>query len=138
MDHIHLIRKVAKAYNELDYTEIEEVASDQIIYENQSIFNPLRGKSEVTGYLKRMFDKMKSSGNLLFAEIGIVKKKNDSGFKYLEYKDGSPCIIVSQGRKENKVALILIEAEGDKLARIDICTVAPHWSQAEVINEFAA
>jgi hypothetical protein len=129
---------VAKAYNNLDYTEIEEMASDQIIYENQSIFNPLKGKREVTGYLKRLFDKMKNSGNLLFAEIGIVKEKSNTRFKYFESIEGSPCLIMSLGHKENKVALILIEAEGDKLARIDICTVAPHWSQAEVINEYAA
>jgi len=138
MDQINLIKKVARAYNNLDYTEIEEVSSDQIVYENQNIFFALKGKKQVTGYLERKFNSLKNEGNLFYAEIGVVKDQNNTSFEDLMYPEGTPCIIVSQGKKENKVALILIEAENEKLKRIDICTVAPHWSQAAGTNEFPA
>jgi len=136
MNQVNLIKKVAKAYNNLDYTEIEEVSSDQIVYENQDVFHPLKGKQQVSRFLERKFSSVKSSGDPLFAEIGIMKDKGDSMSEHPVTNEGMPCIIVSQGKKENKVALILIEAQEDKLTRIDICTVSPHWSMAAGTNEF--
>ena len=80
MNELELIRKVAKAYNNLDYKEIEGVASDDIIYESQNVFSALNGKNAVIDYLKGKFQTIKDSGNSVFAEIGIVGMQRFNSF----------------------------------------------------------
>ena len=119
-----LLKIVAKAYNNLDYKKIETMASEDIVYESQDFFSALEGKKAVMNYLQPKFEKVKNSGHPVFAEIGFIKDQSRS------------CIIMSQGTVENKISVVLIEAREEKLSRIDICTVFPHWSQATGTNEY--
>lgn len=135
MNELNIIRNVAKAYNNLDYKEIEVIASDNIVYESQNVFGALNGKKEVIDYLRGKFKNMKDSNNLVFAEIGILDSQKDSNGELL-LSEGTLCLILSQGIKDNKVAVILVTTEDGKLARIDICSVAPHWSEAMGTGEF--
>jgi hypothetical protein len=130
MSDIELIIIVAKSYNNLDYKFIEEIASDDIIYESQSVFSALIGKKKVIHYLKGKFNTIKDSDSPVFAEIGFPGYNNKEIKKDFSEYLGRPCIILSQDSKDHKVALVQIRSESGKLKRIDICTVAPHWSEA--------
>ena len=115
MNELEFYKEVSKAYNNLDYTLMENVFSDEVVYESQNVFSSLNGKNEVVDYLKGKFKAISSSKNLVFAELGYLP-------------NNKPCIILSQGSKENKGSVVLLEIENQAVARIDICTVAPHWS----------
>lgn len=124
MNEMDLLKIVAKAYNNLDYKELETIASDDIVYESQDVFSALEGKKAVLNYLQPKFETVKNSGHLVFAEIGYIKNQSRS------------CIIMSQGTLENKISVVLIESRDEKLSRIDICTIFPHWSQVTGTNEY--
>ncbi|MGJ8760859.1 MAG: hypothetical protein ACSHXA_09955 [Polaribacter sp.] len=71
------------------------------------------------------FKVVKDSNNIVFTEVGCLDAEKEN-----------PCIILSQGSKENKGGLILIETKNSLVSRIDICTVAPHWSSAIGTGEY--
>ncbi len=121
-----LISKVGIAYNTLDYKNIEDVAAENIIYESQNVFTPLIGKGNVTEFLRKKFQAIKKSGSVVTAELATLphSRRNADGTL-----SDLPCIILSQDGK--KVCLMLIEHDQDKITRIDICSVAPHWSSAK-------
>lgn len=136
MNKLELIRLLAKAYNNLDIKEIEEILSEEIIYESQNVLKPICGKNELKTYLSAKFELIKNTKNTVFAEIGFLGEEDRSNFNDLSNYKGQPCIILSQGEKENKGALILIEAANNKILRIDICTIAPHWTLANRTNQY--
>jgi hypothetical protein len=41
----------------------------------------------------------------------------------LETDFPGPCVVLAQGDKENLVALVLAEVEGDLISRLDMCIV---------------
>lgn len=135
MGELDLLRKVAKAYNNLDYTEIEAIASDNLVYESQEVLSSLNGKEKVIDHLKGKFETINETENFAYAEIGILGSQRNSNVQ-VWLAPGSPCIILSQGSIENKLALVFIKIENEKLSRIDICTIAPHWSQVKGTREF--
>ncbi|TXE08551.1 hypothetical protein ES711_08595 [Gelidibacter salicanalis] len=119
------IRALAKSYNKLDHDLLDSILEDNIIYESQNVLDPVVGKANVMDYLRAKFDAIRVSNNLVHAEIGFLSENSQD-----------PCIILSQGNKDNKGALILIEENNNKIARIDICTIAPHWSSAIRTDEY--
>ena len=125
MNHFDAVNEVAKAYNNLDYTLIDNIADDNISYESQNVLNAIEGKEQVINYLKGKFEVVRNSDNLVYAELG-----------YLAPNESEPCIILSQGNKEDQGALILVKTNHNKVIRIDICTVAPHWSEATRTHEY--
>ncbi|MFD1616083.1 hypothetical protein [Gelatiniphilus marinus] len=122
---INLIKTLAKSYNNLNQDGLESVLDENIIYESQNVLNALEGKQNVLSYLEGKFKTIHNSGNQVYAELGFLDKAKKK-----------PCIILSQGDKENKGALILIEAKNNLITRIDICTVVPHWKSAIQTNEY--
>ncbi|WP_299061719.1 hypothetical protein [uncultured Polaribacter sp.] len=119
------ITELAKTYNNLDIRYVENLLKANVIYESQNVLTPIEGKENLIDYLQNKFKIIKDTDNLVFAEIG-----------YLDTGKSKPCIILSQGNKENKGALILIKTKDNLITRIDICTVAPHWSSAIRTNEY--
>lgn len=119
------ITELAKTYNNLDIRYVENLLKANVIYESQNVLTPIEGKENLINYLQNKFKIIKDTDNLVFAEIG-----------YLDTEKSKPCIILSQGNKENKGALILIKTKDNLITRIDICTVAPHWSSAIRTNEY--
>lgn len=136
MNELKLIVMLAKAYNKLNYKEIENVVSEDVVYESQNVLSALNGKTEVLEYLKGKFETIRKSGNLVFAEIGFLGKQEILNVNNLSEYKGRPCIILSQGNKEAKGALILVESDVNEIKRIDICTVAPHWTHATRTNKY--
>jgi hypothetical protein len=127
---INLIKGVAKAYNNLDYKEIEVIADENITYSSQSVLSSLNGKDEVINYLKEKFESIKRSNNLVFAELAYMGTQESWTIKISDLND-EPCILLSQGSKEDKGAIILVHTNNLELVvKIEICTVVPHWSTA--------
>jgi hypothetical protein len=116
------ITELAKTYNNLDESFIADLLSEDIIYESQNVLTPIEGKENLLYYLKNKFKRIKELNSIVFAEIGFL---NDNS-----------CIILSQDEKENKSSLVLIEINNNLISRIDLCTVAPHWSSAKRIGEY--
>ena len=122
---IKLIKEVGKAYNTLNHNVLDASLDDGIIYESQNVLKALKGKKAVMEYLEGKFATIRKLENHVYAELG-----------FLDEAKQKPCIILSQGSKENKGALILVEENNNKITRIDICTVAPHWTSAIRTNEY--
>jgi len=115
------------AYNTLNYVVLENVLSENVKYESQNVMTPIIGKNNLLILLKGKFNTIKNSGNTVYAEIG-----------HLHGDKAKPCIILSQGTKENKGALVYVEVEERKISAINICTLAPHWSTAIPTGEYPA
>lgn len=118
------ITELAKTYNNLDESFIADLLSEDIIYESQNVLTPIEGKENLLYYLKNKFKRINELKSIVFAEIGFL---NDNS-----------CIILSQDEKENKSSLVLIEINNNLISRIDLCTVAPHWSSAKRTDEYPA
>ena len=119
-----LVRKVATAYNTLNSEVFKDIIPDDFTYESQHVFEPINGKDKFLEYIGAKYNTIQNSNNAVYAEFA--------------YHENSPCIIISQGDKENKGALLLLEltTEGDKIQRMDMCGVAPHWSSAKRTHEY--
>jgi hypothetical protein len=84
----------------------------------------MNGKESFLAYIIKKYTAFKNTNNLVYAELG--------------FHQNTPCIIMSQGDKENKGALIFIELtkEEDKIQRMDMCGISPHWSSARRTHEY--
>jgi hypothetical protein len=121
------ITELAKTYNNLDIKYLSDLLSEDVRYESQNVLTPIVGKENLINYLKQKLKLIKESNHLVYAEIG-----------FLDTKKENPCIILSQGNKESKGALVLVETIDNLISGIDICTVAPHWSTAIRTNDYPA
>lgn len=119
-----IVRKIATAYNTLNPEIFADFLADDFTYESQHVFEPMNGKETFLEYIKGKYNTIRRTGEKVYAEIG--------------YYENAPCMIISQGDKEDKVALLFIEltTEGDKVQRMDMCGVAPNWSSAKRTHEY--
>lgn len=121
MTNLEIVKEVAKGYNKLDYSIIEAIASNEIIYESQWVINSINGSKEVFSYLAHKFEIIKKSATEMHAELA--------------YFGEEPCIVLAQNSKENPVATIRVKIENQKITRLDICQI-PHWSDTFRTNEY--
>jgi hypothetical protein len=63
-------------------------------------------------YLKPKLEAVKLSGNRVWAEMGTL----NGDFT-------GPCVLLAQGDKDNLVAVVLAQVEGDSISRLDMCIV---------------
>jgi hypothetical protein len=120
----NLVRKIATAYNTLNSEILTDLIADDFVYESQHVFEPMNGKDNFLKYIAGKYKTIQNSKSIVYAEIG--------------YHENTPCIIISQGEKDNKGALLFLELtkEGDKIQRMDMCGIAPHWSSAKRTHEY--
>ncbi|HMK55279.1 MAG TPA: hypothetical protein VK448_01425 [Dissulfurispiraceae bacterium] len=132
-----LITALGKTYNNLDVSYIEELLDEAVIYESQQVLCPLKGKEAVLNYLRKKFMTLRQTpGAELIAEIGFMGSQERAYIKAAFVAEGQPCLILSQGGKDRKLAVALIEALRGKIRRVELCTVAPHWSQVKGTGEY--
>ena len=132
-----LVTALGKAYNNLDVVHIEELIDDNVIYESQQVICPLKGREAVTDYLRKKFDTLrKTPGSELIAEFGFMGSQEHSYIHAAFAREGQPCLILSQGEKERKLAGVLGEGLKGKISRGELCTIAPHWSQVKGTGEY--
>lgn len=132
-----LTTEVAKAYNNLDASIIADRLADDIVYESQQVLIPLRGKPGVVEYLEQKFRTISNTPEAqLFVELAFLDNLDDTMIPLSFAREGQPCLIMAQGKREHKLAVVLVHERDRKISRIDICTVAPHWSQARGTGEY--
>jgi hypothetical protein len=129
MNKMKLLLELAKAYNNLDYSLLHSIVSDDIVYESQDVFSALVGREKVFKYLEAKFLTVRNSALPVYAEMSFLDNEPSAGI-YAKTKENHPCIILSQGTKENKIALVLVKVSESRIRRIDVCTVFPHFSEA--------
>lgn len=132
-----LTTDVAKAYNNLDVSFIENKLADDVVYESQQVLVPLRGKPGVVEYLQKKFETISSTPDaMLYVELAFLENLSDSMIPVAFAQDGQPCLIMAQGSPDKKLAVVVVHEFNGLISRIDLCTVAPHWSQAKGTGEF--
>ena len=132
-----LVTALGKAYNTLDVAHIEQLLDDDIKYASQQVFSPLKGKEAVLDYLRTKFTTLRNTpGSELFAEIGFMGSQEREYIKAAFATEGQPCLILSQGQKDRKLAVVLVEGIEGKISDVQLCTVAPHWSQVQGTGEY--
>ncbi|MCC6448331.1 MAG: hypothetical protein IT215_06580 [Chitinophagaceae bacterium] len=125
---IELLRYLAKSWNNLDVSFIEEILTDDFIYESQWVLNPLVGKQQFLSYLNAKFSAIKKVRN-----TQVMTVSAEMAF----HKDISerPCLILSQITNSGiRQVSVLVESVGNKLKRIDVCFI-PDPSKALLTGE---
>ena len=106
------LRAYAAMMNTLESSKLEPLLAENFHYASQMVFSEIESRQEYMAYIQPKLEAVRSSGNSVWAEMGSL----ETGFP-------GPCVILAQGDKENLVALVLAEVEGDFITRIDMCIV---------------
>ena len=106
------LKAYASMMNTLDSSKLEPLLSPDFHYESQMVFSEIKSKQEYLDYINPKLKTVKASGTKVWAEMAL-----------LTHSFPGPCVVLSQGEKENLVALVLAEVKGDLIKRIDMCIV---------------
>jgi len=120
-------RQWGRACNRLDAALLPSL-HPELIYESQTVLNPLRGSKEVSAYVARKFDRIAAAGDgmAVTAEIAHVDLPEAAGY---------PCLLARQGGKP--VCLIKLKVDDAGLVeRVDFLVVAPTPDCARGTGEF--
>lgn len=138
-NQLRIIKQIATAYNRFDYSLFEPLLADNSVYESQMVHVPMNGKENFLAFIKAKFKTIQETNAIVFAEIGYLSLKSQTGNPKFLMKENTPCIIIAQGNKENKASILLIKVKDDLVTQMDMCTkVQPHWSAAKRTNEYPA
>ena len=115
----------ARAWNNLNTSFLFSFLSEDIVLESQNVLEPIKSKSEVLNYLNSKMQTISKADDeyKVFAQIGSVFNCR-------------PCVIISQGDKNNLTLTVLFTIRDELISRIDLCSVAPHPREAELTNYF--
>ncbi len=109
------LRAYAQMLNTLSVTPLEPLLADEFVYESQRVFSALTSKHEFLAYIRPKLETIRSAHATVFAEMGMVTA----------YGEHQPCVVLSQGQRDNLVGLVLAKVCGDRLSRLDLCDVPP-------------
>jgi len=125
---VDMIESVAIAFNKRDFKLFEALLSNDFIYYNQRNGIQVSGKVCFLEYIQDVFEVMKFDA-VVFAELGYINNN-------LKGENSScPCIILAEGRKEQKSALLLIEEENGQIIKMNLFTNEDErWDQVEPTN----
>jgi hypothetical protein len=114
---IELLRYLAKSWNNLDVSFIEEILADDLVYESQWVLNPVVGKQQFLFYLNAKFSAIKKARDSQIMTVSAEMAFHKDIFE-------RPCLILSQITNEcvHQVS-VLIELVGNKMKRIDVCFI---------------
>ena len=128
-----VITQLATAYNTYNAKLFESIIANDFEYESQQVFDVMRGKSIFIKYITGKFKTIKRTGATVYAEIGYSDWNNDVSKSITQLqKTGKACLIMAQGEKENKVAILMPKFNNAGLIQqMIMCSIAPHWSNAK-------
>jgi hypothetical protein len=125
---IELLRCLARTWNNLDVSFIEEVLAEDFIYESQWVLCPLTGKQQFLSHLNSKFSAIKIARN---TQIMIVSAE----MAFHRGVSERPCLILSQITNEGiRQVSVLVEPVGNKMRRIDVCFI-PRPTEAILTGE---
>jgi hypothetical protein len=113
-----LIKELAKAWNNLNVSFIENLLIDDFRYASQWVVEEMKGKDNYINFISTKFQKIRESiaenGDKIIAEIGYCTQ----GFP------NKPCIVLTQiSGNEKSPATLLIETDNGLIKRIDMCAI---------------
>ncbi len=126
---IEILKKLAKSWNNLDTSFIENELADDLMYKSQWVLIPIEGKVDFLSYLKSKFtaikQTMQSDTMIVTAEIAVQPSLKNK-----------PCIVLKQISPDGITQVsILVEIKERKIKRIDVCFI-PDPTEAHLTGEF--
>ncbi len=122
------LRQLAKCWNNLDTSFIEQALADDFIYESQWVLIPIEGKEFFLSYLHAKFQAIKVS--MLQQKMSVTAEL--ALHPAIQYK---PCIVLTQITSDEIIqVLLLIILKHKKIIRIDVCFI-PNPTEAELTGE---
>ena len=106
------LRAYAAMINTLDISKLEPYLSKDFRYTSQMVLSDIVSKHDFLNYMGGKLATIRNSGSKIWAEMGI----DPEGFP-------GPCVILSQGEKENLVGVVLATVEADLIKQFDLCIV---------------
>jgi len=107
------LRCYAAMLNTLDISELERFLAPDFCYSSQWVFDEITSKQGYLDYMEPKLGVIKSSGSIVFAEMGCIKEAHPIG----------PCVLVAQNTKENLVATVLAEVKEGYIQQLDMCLI---------------
>ena len=107
------LRCYAAMMNTLDINKLERFLAPDFCYSSQWVFDEITCKQGYLDYMEPKLGVIKSSGSLVFAEMGQIKQAYPIG----------PCALLAQNMKDNLVATVLAEVKGEFIQRLDVCLI---------------
>ena len=111
------LRAYAAMMNTLDVSRLEPLLADDFQYASQLVLDEIDSKASYLTYIRAKLDAVRASGHKVWAEMGE-----------LDVMFPGPCVVLSQGTRENIGALVLARIKGEKLIRLDLCVTPPATS----------
>src|SRR5665213_4565248 len=110
------LRAYAAMMNTLDAKDFEPMLAQDCHYESQWVFSEIKSKMEFVHYITGKLQTFKASDKKVWAELG--------------HCFWGPCVVLAEDERENLVATVVVEVEGDKITRMDMCGVpSPYLSR---------
>ena len=103
-------RAYARMLNTLDASHLEPWLDENVKYESQWVFDEIVGKEKYLKYIRGKLRTIHEKGPPVWAEIA-----------YTNAFGAGPCVIIAQPEKDEWVATLLLEMNGDKISRMDMC-----------------
>ena len=133
-----IVSQIATAFNTHDYTLMEPILADEVIYENQYTGEILEGKQNYLESIKRKFEII-NMGNAcrVYAKIGFINNHGkDSNTDNEANAENNPCIIITQGDKHQEKRLLLIKSANSKIIRMEVKADLRLFENIVVGNEY--
>jgi hypothetical protein len=103
------LRAYATMMNTLDAKDFERLLADDCHYESFWVFAEIKSKQEFLVYITSKLRAIRTSGKKVWAELG--------------HCFWGPCVVIAEDERDNLIATVVVEVEGDKIKRIDMCGV---------------
>ena len=127
------VYEFARAWNTLDPELIIAHLADDAVYESQNVLEPLRGREAIADYLRGKMATIRAHPEAAVrAELGYVGDQYGQAamLGFPGQMTGRPCVLLAQGASPEPQTLVLLEGDGGRIRRVDVCTVAPAPSRA--------
>lgn len=118
------LRAYASMMNTLDVSRLEPLLAEDFHYASQWVFAEIESRTAYLEYIVPKLDAIRRSGSATWAEIG-----------WLDQEFPGPCVVMAQGDKNNLIAVVLVEVDGEKIKRLDLCG-APSPQSARRTGEY--
>ena len=103
------LRAYAAMMNTLDATDFAPLLADDCHYESYWVFAEIRSKQEFLAYITGKLQTFRASGKKVWAELG--------------HCFWGPCVVIAEDERDNLIATVVVEVEGEKIMRMDMCGV---------------
>ena|SRR5665213_51963 len=106
------LRAYAAMINTVDINKLEPFLADDFHYASQWFYEEFQTKQAYLDYMTPKLVNIKASGFKVWAEMG-----------HTTYGNIGPCVVIAQLFKDDLVAVVLVEVEGEKIKRLDMCFI---------------